>query len=234
MSPARLKKFYKDVSVAADGDGFVVRLDGKTIKTAARSVLLLPNQHLAHAIAEEWRSQGDPIEPGGMPLTGLATATIDSVSLRRAEVIAHIVSFGRTDLVCYRAEEPPELVERQSREWDVLLAWLAETHSARLATGAGVSFLAQSAETLRRLEEFVSALSNWQLAALDKIVGLTGSLAIGLALLAGRLDADEAFAAAHIDELFQAEKWGVDPEAEARRNTLHDELRAAENFLKLV
>jgi len=234
MTQRAITKFYNSVGVAPQDGGFAVHLDGKPVKTLSRNVLLLPNKALAEAIASEWREQKERVNRASMPLTSMAGATIDISSARRAEVIAHIVSFARSDLLCYRTDTPAELARRHSGGWDPLLDWLADTHGARLRHAAGVSFVEQSTDALEALEAFVSRLDGWRLVALDKAVGLTGSLVVSLALVARRLTADEAFAAAHLDELYQAEKWGVDREAELRLCAIREELRAVELFLGLL
>jgi chaperone required for assembly of F1-ATPase len=169
-----------------------------------------------------------------MPLTGLAHAALDLVPHHRGKVIEHILGFGRSDLLCYRADAPSELSARQARLWDPWLAWVADTHGVRLQTGTGVAFIEQPVDSGLGLEKLVCALGDYQLAALDRAASLTGSIVLGLAMLDGRLGAADAFAAAHVDEEFQSETWGRDVTAEARKAHLLAELAAAEHVLKLL
>lgn len=234
MTARKIARFYEEVSVAREGASFSVLLDGKPVKTPRRAMLRLPNETLAHAVAAEWSAQTEHIDPAAMPLTGLASAMIDVVQRGRGEVIDHILGFGHSDLLCYRAESPEELVRRQAAAWDPWLNWLHEAYGIALQTGSGVSFIEQPVGAHREFERVVSALGDGELACLDKAAGLTGSLVVGLAMIKGRLDAREAFALAHIDENFQAEKWGRDAEAEARRMRMQIELEAVERFLALL
>lgn len=230
-----MKRFYKQVSVAAVRDGgHTVLLDGKPVKTPKRATLTLPSQTLAEAVAEEWRGQGENIDPQTMPLTRLAFAAIDTVAQDRARVAEQVLRFGGSDLVCYRAEAPPELVARQAAAWDPLLDWLAEMHGARPSAGAGISFIEQPPDALLALEQAIWRHDDFVLAGLHSAATITGSLVLALALSGARVSAAEAFALAMLDEDFQAEKWGRDAEAEARHARLLSELSAAERFLRLL
>jgi chaperone required for assembly of F1-ATPase len=229
-----VKRFYKAVSVAPGDGGFAVHLDGKPLKTPARAPFALPNAALAEAIAEEWREQGEEIDMASMPMTRLSFAAIDTVPSQRCATIEHVLGFGRTDLVSYRAETPNALIARQAASWDPLLEWLAQTYGARLAVTSGIRHVAQSEQSIAALENAARALNDYELVALHAATTITGSLTIALALIAGRITADEAFHAAHVDEHFQAEKWGRDEPAEARRAGLRAELQSAERFLKAI
>jgi len=234
MTPAKPARFYKDVSAAEADGSFEILLDGRPAKTPGRSALRVPNETLAKAIAAEWRWQREHIDPATMPLTGLACAAIDLVQHHRGKVIDHILGFGRSDLLCYRAEPPSELSHRQATAWNPCLEWLKDAYGVTLQVGAGVSFVEQPVGAQLEFERVVSALNDFELAAFDKASGITGSFVLGLAILGCRLRADEAFALSRVDEDFQAEKWGRDPEAESRRAQLRSELEAVERFLEAL
>jgi chaperone required for assembly of F1-ATPase len=229
-----MKRFYKSAAVAPDGNGFAVHLDGKPLKTPARAVLALPNEALANAVAQEWRAVGETIAPGRMPLTRLAFAAADMAPAQRAAIAQQLLNFGRTDLVCYRAEAPDALIARQAAAWDPLLEWLADTHGASLTVTSGIRHVSQPREAIEALERAIGARNDYELVALHSAATATGSLTVALALLAGRIDAGAAFEAAHIDEHFQAERWGRDDAAEAGRARLKTELESAERFLKRI
>ena len=108
-----MRRFYKDVSVAAQQDGYAVLLDGKPVKTPRGQALELPTEKLADAIAAEWREQGEDIVNTAMPLLRMANTFIDGIASNRQEVIGAILRFAENDLLCYRAHQPPELVARQ-------------------------------------------------------------------------------------------------------------------------
>jgi chaperone required for assembly of F1-ATPase len=224
-----MKRFYKDVAAA----GRSILLDGKRLKTPRGAELVLPTSALAEAVAEEWRGQGEDIVPAEMPLTKLANATIDGAAPRREDVVAEIVAFARHDHLCYRTDAPAELVRRQNQAWDPLLDWAAERHGAPLLTAHGVTSIAQPEESLAALRAAVEAFDPFALAALHVVASICGSLVLALAVADRRLTAAEAFAASQIDERYQAEKWGLDAEAQARARRLEAELDAAARFMDL-
>jgi chaperone required for assembly of F1-ATPase len=227
-----MKRFYKSVTVDETANGFRFLLDGRPVQTPARQPLLLPSRALAEAIAAEWRAQGDEMLPLAMPLTRLVNTVLDGVRVTRPEVIAAILRFGENDLLSYRAEAPVELVARQLA-WNEYLDWAAKRHGARVAVTSGIRHVEQSAETLEALRQVVAALDDFQLAALHVLASVTGSLVLGLAVLDGRLTAAEAFSLSRLDELYQAEKWGTDREAEQRAERLAAEMGNAAELVSL-
>ncbi|MBS0277184.1 MAG: ATPase [Proteobacteria bacterium] len=229
-----MKRFYKDVSVKEEGGAWRILLDGRMLKTQARNTVELPNKPLAEAVAQEWRQQGEEIDPPNMFLTRLTFAAIDGARAERERVAGHAFSYGKTDLLAYRAEHPDELVVRQTRTWDPLLEWAAKHHGAKLNVASGITFTEQPPESLAALERAIAANDEFTLAALHTAATITGSLVLALALVARQITAKEAFAAATLDEAFQSEKWGTDAEAEARLKRLSAELSATERFLQLI
>jgi chaperone required for assembly of F1-ATPase len=224
-----VKRFYKVVSV---GENNTILLDNRTMKTPKGAPFILPTRELADAIAEEWRAQEGDIKPETMPLTRLATSAIDGAS-ENALIAEQVAAYAKSDLLCYRAEHPDELVIRQAHQWTPILDWLAETHGARLRLANGIGFVEQSPEALARLSERVGRSDPFGLVALHTATSITGSLALGLALAEARLTAREAFALSQLDEAFQAKKWGRDAEAEARATRLQADLEATERFMRL-
>jgi chaperone required for assembly of F1-ATPase len=225
-----MKRFYKEAA-AVDRN---ILLDGKTLKTPRGAELVLPTAALAEAVAEEWRAQGEEIAPAAMPLTKLANTAIDGVAPRRDEVIAEIASFARHDHLCYRTDKPAELSARQNAAWDPLLDWAAERYGAPLLTAHGITSVAQPQASLAALKAALEAESPFALAALHVIASIAGSLVLALAVGDGRLTPGEAFALSQVDERYQAEKWGLDSEAEARARHLAGELDAAARFMDLA
>jgi chaperone required for assembly of F1-ATPase len=226
-----MKRFYRDVST---GDDNTVLLDGRPLKTPRGELVVLPAQALAEAVSEEWRAQGDEIDAQSMPLTKLANTAIDSVAPRRNDVVTEITAFARHDHLCYRTDTPAELAHRQGAGWDPLLDWAAERYGAPLMTAHGVTSVAQPESSLAALGNAVGSRDVFALSALHVIAAITGSLVLALAVADGRLTATEAFALSQVDERFQAEKWGLDSEAEARAKRLEEEVKAAARFLKLL
>ncbi len=226
-----MKRFYKDVSVEKVAEGFRILLDGKPIQTPGRATLLLPTPALAQAIAEEWRLQGETIEPVSMPMLRLANTVLDGVATAREDVIAAILRFGEHDLICYHAEEPAALATCQKDAWTPMLDWAAARHGARLTVGNGLSHVTQPPESLARLRGFLAAQDDFTLAALHVMASITGSLVLALALAEGAINPAQAFQMSRIDEDYQAGRWGEDAEAASRARALAREMDVASSFL---
>ncbi|WP_375391004.1 ATP12 family chaperone protein [uncultured Sphingomonas sp.] len=225
-----MKRFWTAVAVTPDCG---VALDGRPVRTPGRAMLLLPTAALAEAVADEWRAVGDTLDPRAMPLTGLANAAVDRIAPDPASFAAGLARYGESDLLCYRAENPPELVARQTAAWDPVLAWARRRYDVHVETVAGIMHRPQPAATLTRLGEAVGSQDAWTLAALAPLVTLAGSVLLGLALVEGAIAPDAAWVAAHVDEDWQAELWGVDPLAQDRRAHRRREFDAAISFLRL-
>lgn len=226
--PPPQKRFYEAVSVGGDPDGgFRILLDGRTVRTPARSVLAFPSAALAEAAGAEWRAQAEVIRPETMPLTRLANSCIDGVAPNRAAVADDIVKYAGTDLVCYRAEGPEGLVARQRAAWDPLVAWAERRLGARFVLSEGVMPVAQSAALLSSVRALLPVAEPLRLGALHALTTLTGSAVIALAVAEGRLSVEDAWSAAHVDEDWNIALWGEDAEAKARRDRRRLEAAAA-------
>ena len=226
-----MKRFYKDVVVTPECG---VTLDGRPVRTPAKRPLLLPGAALAEAVAEEWRQQGEHILPHLMPLTGLANAAIDRVVEDPKGFAAGLTAYGETELLCYRAAEPPELVARQAKIWDPILDWASTRFGVAFTRVIGIMHQPQPSETLERLSAAGAARSPWELAALSPLVTISGSLVIPLALVEEAILPEAAFDAAHLDELWQAEQWGEDDFALEARAVHRRDFLAAARFLDLL
>jgi chaperone required for assembly of F1-ATPase len=231
--PSLRKRFYERATIAADAAGYALRLDDKPVRTPAGRVLAAPTAELAQALAAEWEAQRDAIDPSAMPLTRLANAIIDGVADRASAVAAEVEKYLGSDLVCYRADAPRGLVDRQKRHWDPILDWARETLGANFAVGEGVIHVAQPKEALNAASAAIPT-DPWRLGAVHAVTTLTGSALIALAVAQARLTAEEAWAAAHVDEDWNIEQWGRDDEAFARRALREAELHAAAKVLKAV
>lgn len=228
------KRFYKTTSVEAAGGAYRVCLDGRPVKTPGRAEMLLPALALAEAIAGEWAAQGESIDLAAMSLTVLAWAAIDRVRPDPEHAIAEAVAYGGHDLVCYRAEGPADLVARQQATWQPLLDWAAQELDAPLTVTSGIVSVAQPEATLAALRRVAANRNEFELVALGAAVKASGSLVIGLALCAGRIDAEAAFDAAQLDESYQMERWGEEREAARRRAAIRGDLDAAARLVGLL
>jgi chaperone required for assembly of F1-ATPase len=235
MKGAAVRRGYEGVDVlpAATG-GYVVALDGRPAMTPEGRELALPSATLARAAADEWRAQAETIDFESMPMTRLAFTALDRVGGARLGVIGQALKYAGTDLLCYRADTPEELVSRQVEHWQPLLDWAVDALGAPLRVTQGVSPVAQSEESLGALGVAVEALDDMELAVLSTVTAASGSLIVALALLAGRIGAEEAFEVSQVDESFQISRWGEDAEAEDQRRRLKADIRAAADFLGLL
>ncbi|MBO6825903.1 MAG: hypothetical protein JJ879_06855 [Sneathiella sp.] len=228
-----MKRFYKQVTAGDVDGGYSVFLDGRPIKTPAKSALVLASLPMAEAIAAEWDQQKEEVTPASMPLMRYAATAIDRVTPQRDKVIEDLSGYGDTDLVCYRATYPERLVQRQSEAWDPLVKWVADEHGVNLQVTAGVGYIKQDPKGLAKMKSVLEAQSDLHLAAIHDIVSLTGSLVVTLAVIAGRLNAEEAFEISELDETHVIEEWGEDAEAAARRKNNKASLVSAVEFLNL-
>jgi chaperone required for assembly of F1-ATPase len=234
MRPDLPKRFYKSAEAAKQDGGFSVLLDGRAVRTPAKSHVLVPDEKLARALAEEWNRQEEFIDPDKMPLTRLVNSAIDGVAKEHEAVRAEIVKYAGSDLLCYRAEGPDRLVERQREKWDPVLDWMDQRFGARFKLAAGIVYVDQPAEALAAVAQALDGVDIFRLAAASVVTTLTGSALLALALLDKRLSADEAWAAAHVDEDWNAELWGADDEAAARRAHRLAEMKAAARVIELL
>lgn len=230
-----MKRFYKRAeAVPLDAGGYGVALDGRRVRTPAGRPLALPSRALAAAVAGEWATQGETVEPRTMAMMVLSATALDRVAPRAGEVAAEIAHYGETDLLCYRDAPGGELARRQNAAWQPVLDWLAEAHGARLRTVAGVMPAAQDKAALEALRRAVDSREPFRLTALHTAVSATGSAALGMALVEGRLNACQTWRCARLDDDWQAERWGEENEARKRGEALRDELAAVERFTALL
>jgi len=229
-----VKRFWKDVAVVAEGDGWAVRLDGRPVRTPARQALIVPTERLAHAIADEWSAVTDDIDPRTMPLSGLANAAIDRIAPDPQPFAAGLASYAQADLACYRAERPQALVDIQAASWDALLAWGRRRYDVDFCTTAGVVHVDQAQATVERLSHAIAMLDGFRLAGLSPLVTIGGSLLAGLAVLEGAMTAEQAWYAVSVDERWQLEQWGADSEAETALSNRRRDFVAAARFLELL
>jgi chaperone required for assembly of F1-ATPase len=234
MSVPEFKRFYATASVRPADDGYGIWLDERRLKTPARAGFAVPSAPLAEAIAAEWNAQGDKVDIRAMTLTALANAAIDRIAPEREAFGKRLAAYGKNDLLCYRVAEPVELAARLAKGWQPVLDWLACAHGARLVLAEGVVHIDQPKESLAALERAVLAHDAFRLGALHILTTAMGSLGLGLSVLGGHLDHDEAFRLSRLDEEFQIERWGRDAEAEMRTARIKSEADSAARFLSLL
>lgn len=225
---------FEAVSLKEESGGFVVLLDDETLETPAGNTLWLHPPLLAKAVAEEWASQSSPIDTAVMPMTRFAATTVDRVLPNRDEIVGNSVKLAEADLLCYRAPEPEELVQRQNKLWQPLLDWAKTELNAAMTVTDSILPITQPIECLGSLHRAISKLNEYELMALASLASTSGSLVLGLALIHKRIDAETMADAALVEEIFQLEKWGDDPELLDRVQKTRDELRETEIYIHLL
>ena len=229
-----MKRFWREVGVVAAEGGWRVVLDGRPVGTPAKRPLVLPTETLARAIACEWRAVEGEVRPETLRLTRLANAATDQMPERRGAALELLLGYASTDLLCYRASEPPDLVRRQEVAWQPLLDWLESARGVRLLVVHGILPEPQPDAATRALARQLEALPDWPLVGLHALATAQGSLVLSLALMDARIEPGEAVATALLDELYTTLRWGTEPEQEWRHAVLRLEVEAATRFLRLL
>lgn len=234
LSKKTIKRFYKHASFEAVDDGFAVRLDGRAVKTPAGRCLAVGSSALAEIIVAEWQSQGEEVRPSDMPMTQLASTALDRIGPERAIIIDQLIKYAATDLLCYRADFPPALAERQQSLWQPVLDWAATSLDAPLSVTTGVIAIIQPEHALEALRRHLDGYDVWRLTVAQAAAAAAGSLILAVAMTEGRLDGEQVFALSQLDETYQIEQWGEDYEAADRRAALKRDILAAETLLGLL
>lgn len=229
-----MKRFWKSAAAVEKDGGWGVELDGKPLRTPAREALVVPTKALADAIASEWSSVEGDIDPRAMPLTGLANAAIDRVSVNKETFAKDLARYAEADLACYRAEGPQPLIDRQAKEWDTLLGWGQRRFDVDFRTTSGIVHVAQPPATVERLAHAISTLDPFTLAGLSPMVTIGGSLLAALGVLEGAFEPEQVWDAVTVDDRWQLEQWGPDAEAEAALASRRWDFLAAARFLELL
>jgi chaperone required for assembly of F1-ATPase len=230
------KRFYKEVSVEpGENGGYAVKLDGRTARTPARAPIALPTERAARLMADEFQAQGEVIDPVTMPVMRLVNTAIDGVAREPDALLEDILRFASSDLLCYRADGPEGLVQRQNDHWDAVLDWARAALGARMNLAEGVVHVEQPRESLGALGVHLRGRAEpFRLAALHVMTSLTGSALLALAVEARARDVESAWMAAHVDEDWQIEHWGQDAEAMARRAQRKREMVAAARLIEAL
>lgn len=225
------KRFYKTVAI---GPANEILLDGRTVKTPMKAPLVLPSRAMAEAVAAEWEAQETVINPGVMPMTKYANTAIDRAVSERQSVLDDFASYAGSDLVCYRAEKPATLVDAQARHWDPVLADARATLGHVFRTATGLMHVAQDPAAVAAARTAAAALNPHGLTVLYNLTTLTGSALLSLMLVGRRANAEQGWAAAHVDEDYQIAEWGSDDEAMARRAARRQDYDALMRMINLL
>ncbi len=234
MSILKQKRFWADAKADTREDGFGVFLDGRPVATPNKTPLIMPTRKMAEAAAAEWAAQDEKIDPLSMPVTRSANSAIDKVAPQQPEVVAMLAEYGGTDLICYRAAGPVELIARQADRWDPLIDWAEAEFGGRLAVGEGVMHVPQDPALLSNLHVEVASFDNFALTAVHDLIAISGSLILGLAVTRGAVSVEDAWLLSRIDEHWQIEQWGEDDEALDTESKKKAAFEHAERFYQLA
>ena len=234
MTVWKAKRFWKHAEAVASESGFSVELDGRPLRTPAKASLRVQTAAMARAVAEEWNAQGQEIDPNTMPVTRSANSAIDNVSRRFAETTSMLAAYADTDLACYRASGPSDLVSRQSSAWDPLLGWVYKRFGVRLVAVEGVIHHPQPSRSLEVLREPLDVMTPFELTAMHDLVTISGSLVIGLAVSEGYDSPEKMWTCSRVDEAWQTEQWGEDAEAAQETAQKRSAFLEAARFLALA
>jgi len=229
-----MRRFWEAADIAEVPGGWAVRLDGRTVRTPDKAELIAPTRALAQALAAEWDAQGEKVDPTQMHLTRAVNVAIDRIAAAQGEVTDLLLSYGETDLLCYRAEAPDALVARQAAAWDPWLAWVDTSLNAPLRAAVGVMPTEQPGPSLAALRQSIAAHDCFEVVGLHDLVTITGSLVLGLAISRRELTAEAAWPLSRVDEIWQVEQWGADEEAAETAALKHAALLRAEQLLELL
>lgn len=227
-----MKRFYKVTGVDAADGGFHVLLDGRPLKTPAACTLVLPLEGLAEAVAEEWEAQVEDIQPDIMPITRLATTAFDRMPDLRDAAIDEITGYAETDLVCYRADKPDDLVKRQHAAWQPALDWMTKRYDVTFELTVALTPTPQPESTLKGMRQVIAAIDDWPLVGVHGATTSLGSVVLALALWHGELDARAAADASLVDTLFEIERWGEERDATRRHEALRRDVLGIAGFLQ--
>jgi chaperone required for assembly of F1-ATPase len=227
----RRQRFYAHAGVVEAPGGFAITLDGKPVRTPSGRPLVAPHREIADAISAEWDAQQETIDPRTMPLARLANSVIDAVVDRVEAVTDDVAKYFGSDLLFYRAGHPEALVAREAAHWDPIVFWAADVLAAHFILAEGIMHVRQPDSAIAAARAALPT-DPWSIAALHVVTTLTGSALLALALMHSVIDQDQAWAAAHVDEDWNIEKWGEDEEIAARRAARLVDFRAASSVLK--
>lgn len=233
MSILKQKRFWKHATAHERDGGYGVMLDERSVNTPNKTPLIVPTLPMAEAIAAEWDAQSEKIDPLSMPVTRSANSALDKVLSQQAEVVAMLAEYGDSDLLCYRAAGPVELIALQVAAWDSVLDWAADEFGSRLSVGEGVMHVAQDSGLLANLHKEVAAFDHFALVGVHDLVSISGSLILALAVTRGAIPVEDAWGKSRVDEHWQASQWGDDEDASANEALKKQAFEHAERFYRL-
>jgi chaperone required for assembly of F1-ATPase len=229
-----MKRFYETVTITEKENFFTIELDGRTVKTPDKVTLKIPTREIAEKIKTEWDAQEKEIDTFSMLYTKLANTATDRVDTRREALIDELCNYAGNDQICYRADFPSDLVRLQDKIWNPLVKWMKSEHDVTLKVTNGIMPIEQDKSEIAKIRSLIEALDSYSLTCFYGMTTVTGSITIALHMIADKIGLNEAWAAGHLDENYQSDQWGIDDEAELRKDELKKELECSFEFYKAL
>jgi len=135
---------------------------------AGRQCVRAADLQVAEAVADEWRAQEDKINAATMLLTSSQTQLSTASRLTGALAVRQIAAFARSDLLWLSRRVASRSRRAPDRIWNPLLEWASATYGIRLQCGSGVTYIEQPADALVVLEQAISQLTDFELAACQR------------------------------------------------------------------
>lgn len=230
-----MKKFWKIVQVKKKlKNSFEILLDKRILKTPMQKDLIFSNYKIAKETALEWDIDEKEINTENMVFYGLISTAIDKINNDKVSYIENVLGFINTDLICYRADGPNELVDLQNSSWNPIISFIKKYIDVELKFFIGVMPSKQSLEIFNRLKTLINSFSDIEISALHRMTNLTGSIFISICILKGDVLKNEAFELSFLDELYQAKNWGIEEESLDKRDKIAKELNRIISFVELI
>ena len=230
-----MKKFWKIVQVKKKlKNSFEILLDKRILKTPMQKDLIFSNYKIAKETALEWDIDEKEINTENMVFYGLISTAIDKISNDKVSYIENVLGFINTDLICYRADGPNELVDLQNNSWNPIISFIKKYIDVELKFFIGVMPSKQSLDIFNRLKTLINSFSDIEISALHRMTNLTGSIFISICILKGDVLKNEAFELSFLDELYQAKNWGIEEESLDKRDKIAKELNRIISFVELI
>lgn len=234
MQTTPAERFWKQTTLTAHDAGWQVFLDARPLNTPAGAVLVLPKEALAEAIRQEWDAQHDHIDANTMPMFRQAVTALDRIAPHRQQIIDELIGYGNNELLCYRAEEPPELQSEQHRLWQPCLDWASDNFGFNFTISEGIMPINQPPKNAEITHRILKAMDDFHLGGAANLIIASGSMVVGLGVATGHLTPEQGFDVAFLEECWQADQWGHEPEAKDRRARIKEDMIEAHRYLSLL
>ena len=165
-----------------------------------------------------------------MTIKKLTQATKEIVAYR-TDIINNLLKFATMDMLLFWGTDE-SLQAKQAEEWEPVLKWAREEFGGKYKATQSLEIQKENLDSGEGLKNFLEKLSDKQLAAFYLAALNMRSVLLASALVKGKINSEQAYKAASLEEIFQAEKWGKDIEAEAKRKERKQELTDIEKFLR--